>query len=120
MWLLAALACGWPGPPERTAGASPPHRHTRIAVLADPQLTDRTSYRALSAGPLLEVCARGARPRRSLLLLLLLTRRTRTRGVPGTAAAASAGCWRVSGGRGLSFICAAARPARGRSRTSAS
>ena len=55
MWLLAALACGWPGPGS-PAGANTPDSHTRIAVLADPQLTDRTSYRALSSGPLLEVC----------------------------------------------------------------
>lgn len=46
-WGFASMACSWPAP----AGAS--DRYTRIVVLADPQLTDKTSYELLASGPLL-------------------------------------------------------------------
>ena len=51
-WTFAALGCGWPEPPGAGAQRG---RFTRVAVLADPQLTDRTSYRTAASGPLLVV-----------------------------------------------------------------
>ena len=54
-WLLAAVACSWPEPHAGVTGGARSGRYTRIAVLADPQLTDLTSYSALPSGPLLQV-----------------------------------------------------------------
>ena len=56
--MLAAIACSWPEPHTNVTRGARPDRYTRIVVLADPQLTDRTSYRSLSSGPLLLVCFR--------------------------------------------------------------
>jgi hypothetical protein len=63
-WAFAALTCGWPELPGAVVSGARRERFTRVAVLADPQLTDMTSYRTASSGPLLLVrsaCApRGA------------------------------------------------------------
>jgi len=64
-WAFAVLTCSWPELPGAVVPGARRERFTRVAVLADPQLTDMTSYRAASSGPLLlvrSVCApRGAR-----------------------------------------------------------
>ena len=52
-WSLAAFACSWPVPFSRS------DRYTHMVVLADPQLTDRTSYSFLPPGPLLQVLCAG-------------------------------------------------------------
>ena len=54
VWAFAAKTCSWPGAP---ADAQRRGRYTRVVVVADPQLTDRTSYvfPALLAAPLVQL-----------------------------------------------------------------
>ena len=54
VWAFAAKTCSWPGAP---ADAQRRERYTRVVVVADPQLTDRTSYvfPALLAAPLVQL-----------------------------------------------------------------